>query len=263
MQRSWNAREQNGRIKVLLSEQLIGRRSSPGQTDLGVTNDIVCFAFQHAPQGMKHLTMNNPHIPELMRTDILQQAGISWPIRNPLYLGPGTNGSCDLHLPLLYMEPYEQAAPIRTQSSLSQHSPSVFARSRLTEPFTRPSTNPPHLFSQFPRPVAAWNARRLARWDPSLEDSGIAFGSQEAMSMDSWPTTRNNSHSIGDTSMPDFLYASPVAGQNADSCSSLNPGFEFQAIRGGEGKQTVRDMDAQPVLVTLQDDQFGQLVCFT
>ena len=52
MQRSWDAREQNGRIKVLLSEQVIGRNSSPGQTDLGFANDIVCFAFQHAPQGV-------------------------------------------------------------------------------------------------------------------------------------------------------------------------------------------------------------------
>ena len=111
--------------------------------------------------------------------------------------------------------------------------------------------------------MAGWNTRRLGRWDSSLEDSGAAFGSQEAMSTDSWPTTRNASHSIGDTAMQDLLYASPVIGHNADSGSSLNSRFEFSAGQGGEGKPQFRDVGAQQVLVALRDDHLGQLVCCT
>jgi len=52
MQKSWNAKESNGRIKVLLSEQLINNAENPGEVDFGPANGIVCFSFQHAPQGM-------------------------------------------------------------------------------------------------------------------------------------------------------------------------------------------------------------------
>jgi hypothetical protein len=51
MQNSWDARDSQGRIKITLSEQLITKASSPGEVDLGATNDIVCFSFQHAPKG--------------------------------------------------------------------------------------------------------------------------------------------------------------------------------------------------------------------
>lgn len=50
-QPSWDARHHNGRIKVLLSEQLIGKNGDMEGTDLGIANDLVCFAFQHAPLG--------------------------------------------------------------------------------------------------------------------------------------------------------------------------------------------------------------------
>jgi len=48
---SWDARDCSSRIRVMLSEQLIGKTTSPGELDLGATNDIVCFSFQHAPKG--------------------------------------------------------------------------------------------------------------------------------------------------------------------------------------------------------------------
>jgi hypothetical protein len=51
MQNSWDARDSQGRIKITLSEQLITKASSPGEVDLGATNDIVCFSFQHTPKG--------------------------------------------------------------------------------------------------------------------------------------------------------------------------------------------------------------------
>jgi hypothetical protein len=51
IQNSWDARENNGRIKLLLSEQLVSNVSNPGDLGFGVTKDIVCFSFQHAPRG--------------------------------------------------------------------------------------------------------------------------------------------------------------------------------------------------------------------
>lgn len=51
MQNSWDARDPNGRIRIMLSEQLITKTASPGEVDLGTTNNIVCFVFQHAPKG--------------------------------------------------------------------------------------------------------------------------------------------------------------------------------------------------------------------
>jgi hypothetical protein len=51
MQNSWDSRDPTGRIRILLSEQLISKTASPGELDLGVTHDIVCFSFQHAPKG--------------------------------------------------------------------------------------------------------------------------------------------------------------------------------------------------------------------
>jgi len=51
IQSSWDAREENGRIKLLLSEQLVSNTNSPGDLSFGATNDIVCFSFQHAPRG--------------------------------------------------------------------------------------------------------------------------------------------------------------------------------------------------------------------
>jgi hypothetical protein len=53
MQPSWQSQELSGRINIVLSEQLICRNSGGSQEpDLGVTNDVVCFSFQHAPKGM-------------------------------------------------------------------------------------------------------------------------------------------------------------------------------------------------------------------
>lgn len=53
MQSSWDAQDTSGRIRIILSEQLISKtQHSPGELDFGATNEIVCFSFQHAPTGM-------------------------------------------------------------------------------------------------------------------------------------------------------------------------------------------------------------------
>jgi hypothetical protein len=50
-QSTWQPRDTGGRINIVLSEQLMSRNSSPGEPKLGVTKDIVCLSFQHAPKG--------------------------------------------------------------------------------------------------------------------------------------------------------------------------------------------------------------------
>jgi hypothetical protein len=51
LQSLWDARDHAGRIKLVLSEQLVQKTDNPGELDFGYANDIVCFAFQHAPRG--------------------------------------------------------------------------------------------------------------------------------------------------------------------------------------------------------------------
>ncbi|OCK95300.1 uncharacterized protein K441DRAFT_556078 [Cenococcum geophilum 1.58] len=50
-QSSWDAQESNGRIKVIVAEELISESTS-GIAKSGATNDLICFSFQHAPKGM-------------------------------------------------------------------------------------------------------------------------------------------------------------------------------------------------------------------
>ena len=47
----WEARDLTGRINIVLSEQLMSKTGHHGEIDLGFTNDIVCYSFQHAPKG--------------------------------------------------------------------------------------------------------------------------------------------------------------------------------------------------------------------
>jgi len=54
MQPTWDARDPRGRINIVLSEQLINRSGSLGESDQGPSNEIVCFSFQHAPKGELH-----------------------------------------------------------------------------------------------------------------------------------------------------------------------------------------------------------------
>jgi hypothetical protein len=52
MQAAWESKDTNGRINIVLSEQLVCKSDKVGDLDLGIANDIVCFSFQHAPKGM-------------------------------------------------------------------------------------------------------------------------------------------------------------------------------------------------------------------
>ncbi|KAF2450690.1 hypothetical protein P171DRAFT_516518 [Karstenula rhodostoma CBS 690.94] len=228
-QPSWNVREHNGRIKLLLSEQLVGKNINPGEPDMGVANDLVCFTFQHAPQ------------------DVLEQAGICWPIRNPLYL------TSDMRGPHMSQLPGPQVA----RPLLSQPSPSMFTRPRNTDPFNGPSTDPPPHHPRFPRPMMGGKMRRSGLWDSSLEDSSAAY---DDLSLDSWSKKRTSSHSTLDTSMPDMMYASPIFGQPGDAWTMPNTFHDSQAGKNDIGQQTRREKGTRHVVVTLREDQLGQLI---
>ncbi|KAF2128120.1 hypothetical protein P153DRAFT_432501 [Dothidotthia symphoricarpi CBS 119687] len=243
MQNSWDARDANGRIKVILSEQLISKTPhSPGELDFGASNEIVCFSFQHAPK------------------EVLEQAGISWPIHNPLFLLP-TSDRVDISSQALPSLPRvtktrTTAPESRMQSPLSHQPRSKFPRSRNNEPLQRPNTQPPP-FSQFPKPpTGARGSGHAGIWD----DSFGSFGdSADDISMDTWSTRRSNSMTGGDMAMSDYMFApmyppeyGPPWGRHMQYDQSVNPGWDDHLSR----KQR-KDRD---VVVTLRDDQLGQII---
>jgi hypothetical protein len=61
MQSTWDASEKSGRIKIVLSEQLVGKTSNPSDMEFGGINEIACFSFQHAPRGMLMATTVQSH----------------------------------------------------------------------------------------------------------------------------------------------------------------------------------------------------------
>ncbi|KAF2638362.1 hypothetical protein P280DRAFT_509100 [Massarina eburnea CBS 473.64] len=210
MQSSWDAQDNSGRIKILLAEQLIRKTNNPGDQGLGASNEIVCFAFQHAPR------------------DILEQAGIAWPIRNPLYLP-------------------QLSTPRNTTGTSFPNFPASTKVHDFAAP-TRPRTDPPPQFSQWPKPPS--RGPRHGTWDTSMQDS---FGDSgfDSISMDSWS---KGAHSMTDFSMPD-LYASGFT-KPGDPWESVPP-YDQKADKIPESN---RQKSGRQVLVTLRDDQLGQLI---
>lgn len=262
--RSWDAREHTGRIKVLLSEQLAGGSSSLQETHSGIVNDIVCFSFQHAPQGKQQSVPDvylvlHFHVIDLTQTEILEQAGIAWPIRNPLYLASGVPDSYSSEPLSIHTKPHEKVTGDRVRPAMVQRYPSPFPRPNNPEPYARSNTGLPSHPSQLHKSTAAWSLRHSGRWDSSLEDSGIISG-DEHMSTDSWPMKRMNSYSTGDVSMPDLLHASPVFGHNTDSWTPRNVQSQMQAAKHNDGQSSRQETGSRQVIVTLREDQLGQLV---
>ncbi|KAJ4292593.1 hypothetical protein N0V90_009256 [Kalmusia sp. IMI 367209] len=226
MQRSWDAREHSGRIK--------------GELELTVANDIVCFSFQHAPK------------------EILEQAGISWPIRNPLYLASAIREPQIPQVTIPHTKARDLATQNRVRSSLSQHSPSTFTRPQNPDTYARSKTDPPPHLSQFRKLTTGGKAFQTGFWDPSFADSFSE--SYEDMNMDSRSTKRTNSHSTLNTSMPDMLYASPVFGKPEDTWTMMDTPYELEGEKSGGSKQPRRDKGTRQVVVALRDDQLGQLI---
>ncbi|KAF2713570.1 hypothetical protein K504DRAFT_530532 [Pleomassaria siparia CBS 279.74] len=233
MQSSWNAREDSGRIKVLLSEQLSGE-SFPDQLVDGMTNDIVCFSFQHAPR------------------DILEQAGISWPIRNPLYLPfPSESYHPSFSTSFSYTHPRSM---LTSESPLTKSSVTTpFARPQNPEPFARPKSELSHL-SHFRQPTTEGKSRSKAmpRGETVSSSSGNNF---DDASMDTWSTNQSTSASATDASMSDIMFASPPF--FGDRSSWPNPSKYHQ--EKDKGRHDTRDRQ-KPMVVTVREDQFGQLI---
>ncbi|CAN9321301.1 unnamed protein product [Alternaria sp. RS040] len=243
MQSSWDARDPNGRIRITLSEQLITKSTSPGEADLGATNDIVCFSFQHAPK------------------DILEQTGISWPIRNPLYLPNGLERATYLSKtsPTLSWAP--KARPVigdmQMQSPISQLSMYNVDRPPNILPHRRSNAHLPSI-SQFSKPVPSLkNNSRLGTWGDTLNSlSGCA----DDVSMDTWSTKRTTSGSTSDMAMPDYSYTSshlsrqgPPPWMPDKSQYSQNNSTDWESHHPGKDKE-------RQLVVTLRDDQLGQII---
>ncbi|KAI4706536.1 hypothetical protein J4E89_008603 [Alternaria sp. Ai002NY15] len=224
MQNSWNAHDPQGRIKIMLSEQLITKTASLGEVDLGATNDIVCFSFQHAPK------------------DVLEQAGISWPIRNPLYLPNALERATHLSQisPTNSRTPKARPFPgdINMQSPISHASASVFARSQIPLPNRRSNAHLPPI-SQFAKPLPGFRHNgRPGIWDDNLNS---LVDSADDISMDTW-STRRTSGSTSDMAMPDYM---------SQHDQGMSTEWEDHPPRKEKEKQLV---------VTLRDDQLGQII---
>ncbi|KAF2868672.1 hypothetical protein BDV95DRAFT_499738 [Massariosphaeria phaeospora] len=244
MRNAWHVRDNNGRIKVLLSEQLIERGNElqrPGEIDFGAVNDLVCFAFQHAPR------------------DILEQTGISWPIRNPLYLPSSDDSrSAGSSLQSSYEHSRKHATEARAQSPIAKPSDTSHARPHNPEPYARRRTDAPPQYGRFPRPPGGGGRGRVGVWeDSSNEFTGDSF--EDVSMMDSWSTRRTSSNSITDVSMPDFMFVSPVAAKPRNNWNSSTTHFD-QGSNNKWAEIRPRKERERQVVVALRDDQLGQLV---
>ncbi|KAI4674067.1 uncharacterized protein J4E88_008534 [Alternaria novae-zelandiae] len=241
MQNSWNAHDPQGRIKIMLSEQLITKTASLGEVDLGATNDIVCFSFQHAPK------------------DVLEQAGISWPIRNPLYLPNALERATHLsHIsPTNSRTPKARPFPgdINMQSPISQPSASAFARSQIPLPNRRSNAHLPPI-SQFAKPLPGFrNNGRPGIWDDNLNS---LVDSADDISMDTW-STRRTSGSTSDMAMPDYMYASSNLSRKSQPWMPDRSQYDQGMSTEWEDHPPRKDKEKQ-LVVTLRDDQLGQII---
>ncbi|CAO2658145.1 Nn.00g074050.m01.CDS01 [Neocucurbitaria sp. VM-36] len=241
IQSCWDARDPNGRIRIILSEQLVTRASSPGAPDLGPRHDIVCFSFQHAPK------------------DILEQAGISWPIRNPLYLpnvhdratrpsqrSPTRHGTSKTH---------PVALDVDLQSPLSPSTRSTFTRLN-PEPHNRPHSHLPPI-SNFAKPPfgnRAWG--RASIWDDSFSTVG---DSGDDVSMNTWSTKPPAPNSTGDQAMFNFMCTSSHLSKPVLPWPGTMPRHEQSTSARWNDQQSRKDKERQ-LVVTLRDDQLGQII---
>ncbi|KAF1831585.1 hypothetical protein BDW02DRAFT_556455 [Decorospora gaudefroyi] len=242
MQNSWDACDPNGRIKILLSEQLISKTASPGELDLGVTNNIVCFSFQHAPK------------------DVLEQAGISWPIRNPLYLPNALDraalASRTSPSSSWTPNPRHQAGEILMQSPLSQTSKTTLAKPHNPEANRRPNSHLPPI-SHFSKPPTSFRGSgRTEIWDDNF--NALGDGADD-ISMDTWSTKRTTSGSTSDLAMPDYMYTSGHSSRQGPPWTRNMSHFDHSTSTDWDDHRSRREKERQ-LVVTLRDDQLGQII---
>jgi hypothetical protein len=123
----------------------------------------------------------------------------------------------------------------------------MFARFRNPEPYNTPRTDPPH-FSQFPKPPG--------RGHPMV---GLSADTYDDISMDSWPTRHPSSHTTADITMPDLNYTTSGFGHADYSWRPTESRHSFERTRNSTGSQGRQEKN-KAVVVTLRDDQLGQIV---
>ncbi|KAF2820441.1 hypothetical protein CC86DRAFT_305264 [Ophiobolus disseminans] len=245
MQTTWKSRDTSGRINIVLSEQLMPRNSSPGELELGFSNEIVCFSFQHAS-----------------KVDVLEQAGISWPIRNPLYFRSADEGSStssdftDAHVRAVKTRDVHQD-DVHMQSPLSRTSMSTFPNNHKPEPLQRPNSHPPP-FPHFAKPPpGARGVGRPGIWDDSL---GSFHDSHDNASLDSWSTQRTASNPSADMFMGDGVFTSTHP-KPRPPWTKPPMKYQHRAESGWDDqRQRQRKEKDRQVVLTLRDDQFGQII---
>ncbi|KAF1914351.1 hypothetical protein BDU57DRAFT_500624 [Ampelomyces quisqualis] len=241
MQFAWDAQDPSGRINIVLSEQLVGRNSVRGELDLGAANDIVCFSFQHAP-----------------KADILEQAGISWPMRNPLYLPTAhiqTHTSPDLSQPpLMTSKAPKLSRDIHLQSPLAGTSSSMSLRPHNYDPLQRPRSHPPPL-SHFRKPALGIQGNA----QPDLWDD--TFGSfqdnHDGVNLGPWSAQGSVPTSTGDTYLGDGVYGQ--AQSRSHPSWMKRPGTNYSRKSTTDDQPSRRGQE-RPVMVTLRDDQLGRII---
>ncbi|ORY15731.1 hypothetical protein BCR34DRAFT_163502, partial [Clohesyomyces aquaticus] len=241
---SLDVRNNSGRINILLSEQLVSKNNSLGELELGASNDIVCFSFQHAPR------------------EILEQAGISWPIRNPLFLpSPNNSHSATSQTPNSHIKSRDSTIEGRAMSPISRILRPAFPKPHKPEPYSKPKTEPHAHLPPFPRPPTRGKmAAPNEAWTDSMSGSfGTLF--DEISMMDTWSTRQTSSSATANISTTDLL-ASPPSSEMASAWQNHNPIEEQERAREKAREEQRRRSERQErqVVMALRDDQFETLI---
>ena len=190
---------------------------------------------------------------QLTIKDILEQAGISWPIRNPLYL-PSTSGStasaglASPRITIPYPKAHDFGTNNHTRSPLARQSQPAFSKPRNFEPYARPRTDPPQ-FTQLHKPPA--------RGHTTFEPCNSTY---DDMSVDSWPMRQTSSHTPGDSGMLDVQYMTSGFGHAEYPWRPTDSQHDYDQAKNHTNSQARQENNNRQVVVTLRDDQLGQIV---
>lgn len=128
-------------------------------------------------------------------------------------------------------------------------------RSRNSEPFQRPRTQPPP-HSHFPKPSLGTRGHgRADIWDDSF---GSFRDNHDNTSLDSWSAQRSTSNSTGDAFLGDGIFG-PSHASRPPPWRNPPPKFQETVKPNWAGQHPRKDQDQQFV-ITLRDDQLGQII---
>jgi hypothetical protein len=82
----------------------------------------------------------------------------------------------------------------------------------------------------------------------------------DAMSMDSWPTRQPSSHIAADIDNSDMHYTTSGFGRPENSWRAMNSQHDYDQAQNMTTCQERHEKKGRQVVVTLRDDQLGQIV---